>query len=106
MAVVADSRGQDLVQGAVDGLTSPQLAREASIALEQQEGVLMARFDSHTRNMMLHVSPAMAIDAAMINGWLSGLDVRVRCFSRRAAREGPFRHIDAERCGGNPTPER
>lgn len=98
--------GQDLVQAAVDGLTDAQVAHEASLIVEQQEGVIMARFDVHTRNMMLHVTPACTIDPIVINQLLSELDIRVRCFARRDARATPFRHIDADRCGGNPTPER
>ncbi|MBK7945365.1 MAG: hypothetical protein IPJ85_08685 [Flavobacteriales bacterium] len=101
-----ESRSQHLVQAAVDGITDAHHAREASLIMQQQDGVLMARFDALTRNMMLHVSPSSAIDAAAINGLLANLNIRIRCFSRKDSREGPFRHIDAERCSDNPMPER
>ena len=91
--------GQDLVQGAVDGLSDPQTARAATILVQQQPGVIMARFDVPTKNMMLHVSPDCAIDKAALNIWLAPLGISVRCYGRRDVREAPFRHIDPLRCG-------
>lgn len=102
MLLAPATRGQHLVQGAVDGLTDAQVAHAAATLVGQQPGVLMARFDAITLNMMLHVTPDCAIDASLLNAWLAPLEVRVRCYSRRDAREAPFRHVDAQRCGGNP----
>ena len=99
-------RAQDLVQGAVDGLTDPVVAREASVMVQQQSGVLMARFDVRSRNMMLHVTPECVIDATALNTLLSPLGLQVRCFSRRDASEGPFRHVDAGHCGDPPLLQR
>ena len=91
--------GQDLVQGALDGLNDPQTARAATILVQEQPGVMMARFDVPTKNMMLHVSPDCAIDRAALNAWLAPLGITVRCYARRDVREAPFRHIDPLRCG-------
>ena len=93
---------QHLVQGVVDGLQDPLVAREASLLVEQQEGVLMARFDVRTRNLMLHVAPASAVSSDLLNQWLAPLGLQVRCLIRRDAREQPFRHLDADRCDEPP----
>ncbi|MBK9175033.1 MAG: hypothetical protein IPM46_01600 [Flavobacteriales bacterium] len=102
----ADAKGQDLVQAAVDGLTDPLTAREASLLVQQHQGVIMARFDVSTRNMMLHVHPTCVLDAATLNAQLLPLGIQVRCLTRRDARAAPFRHIDPTRCGDQPAPAR
>lgn len=99
----AHGQGQDLVQGITDGLDDVHAARQASLLVQQHEGVLMARFDVATRNMMLHVRPDCALDADRINLWLEPLGIRVRCFTRRDAQAEPFRHLDPARCGGTPS---
>lgn len=106
LTVVVPAHGQHLVQGAIDGLADPMVAREASMMVQQQEGVIMARFDVNTSNMMLHVSPACRLNAESLNALLQPLGIHVRCFSRRDAREGPFRHIDTIRCSDPPAPVR
>lgn len=93
---------QDLVQGVVDGLPDPALAREASLLVEQQPGVVMARFDVRTRNMMLHVNEDCGIDQDSLNGLLLPLGIQVRCYQRRDARERAFQHIDPQRCSDQP----
>lgn len=93
---------QHLVQGVVDGLTDSYAARDARVLLEQQPGVLMARFDVRTRNMMLHVEPGSTISAELINQWLAPMGLLVRCYVRRDVREQPFRHLDADQCGEPP----
>lgn len=93
---------QDLVQAAVDGLSDPQQARTASEAVLTLPGVLMARFDVHTRNMMLHVMEQAVLDKAALNAALAGTGVQVRCVSRRPVRLGPFRHVDSGRCPEQP----
>lgn len=97
---------QVLVQGVVVGLNDATTAKEARMVLEEQPGVIMARFDVPTKNMMLHVSPTCGIDQAALNVLLTPLGLSVRCFARRDARELPFRHLDAERCGASPMHER
>ncbi|WKZ66083.1 MAG: hypothetical protein QY325_15100 [Flavobacteriales bacterium] len=94
--------GQDLVQAAVDGLSDPQQARTASEAVLALPGVLMARFDVPTRNMMLHATEQAVLDKATLNAALAGTGVQVRCVSRRPVRLGPFRHVDSGRCPEQP----
>ncbi|MBK8228542.1 MAG: hypothetical protein IPK70_15385 [Flavobacteriales bacterium] len=90
---------QDLVQAAVDGLQDGEHARSASQLIQQQPEVLMARFDVRTRNMMLHVTESASITRNQINALLAPLGLQVRCYSRGAARDTPFRHVNAEECG-------
>lgn len=97
------SAAQDLVQAAVDGLQDAQHARTASLLLEQQPDVLMARFDLRTRNMMLHVAESATINKNQINALLAPLGVQIRCYGRNAVRETPFRHVNADDCG-DPAP--
>jgi len=63
----------------------------------------MARFDVHTRNMMLHVQENSTLSKDQINALLVPLGIQLRCYSRRAASAAPFRHVDADRCG-TPSP--
>lgn len=100
------AKGQDLMQAAVDGLTDPLMAREASVIVQQHPGVIMARFDVRTRNMMLHVLPSCVLDVATLNVMLQPLGIQARCFTRGDSRSGPFRHIDPNRCGDQPEPAR
>jgi hypothetical protein len=97
--VTERAAAQDLVQAAVDGLQDAQHARTASQLIQQQPEVLMARFDVRTRNMMLHVSESASINRNQISALLAPLGLQVRCYSRSAARETPFRHVNAEECG-------
>jgi len=100
MALVASFvlKAQHLVQAAVDGLQDPLVAYEATLLLEQQEGVLMARFDVRTQNMMLRVTPNCQLDRATLNALLAPLALHARCLVRRTALSQPFRHIDPAAC--------
>ncbi|MFN3874339.1 MAG: hypothetical protein ACK4L7_00305 [Flavobacteriales bacterium] len=100
------ANGQHVVQAVVDGLSSPQVARQAGLLLQGQEGVLMARLDVPTRNMMLHVSERFALDRDAINTLLAPLGITARCFERRDARERPYQHLDPLRCGTQPEIDR
>lgn len=98
LATTADLRAQHLLQAALDGLGDPVVAREAGLLVGQQEGVLMARFDVHTRNMMLRVTSSCTLDQGTLNAMLAPLGVRTRCLRRMDASSEPFRHIDPDRC--------
>lgn len=100
---LSKATAQDLVQAAVDGLMDGQHAHDASQLIQQRPDVLMARFDVHTRNMMLHVQENSTLSKDQINALLAPLGVQLRCYSRRAASAAPFRHVDADRCG-TPSP--
>lgn len=100
--MAAPACAQDLVQAVVDGLSDPAVAREARLLVEQQPGVLMARFDVRTSNMMLHVTEDCGIGPNSLNELLLPMGIQVRCYERRDARERPFRHIDPERCMDQP----
>ncbi|MCU0320314.1 MAG: hypothetical protein MUE88_09595 [Flavobacteriales bacterium] len=100
MAIVGSA--QHLVQGVVDGLQDPMVAREASLLLQQQPGILMARFDVPTRNMMLHVVAEHALDLSALNSSLAALGLQVRCFQRRPAHQARFQHLDPDDCGPHP----
>lgn len=102
VGLAAPVRGQDLVQAVVEGLSDPAVAREASVLVEQQPGVLMARFDVRTRNVMLHVTEDCGISSNSLQGLLLPMGIQVRCYERRDARERPFRHLDPERCMDQP----
>lgn len=102
LALCACARAQHLVQAVTDGLSDPVVAREASQLVQQQPGVLMARFDVRTRNMMLHVAEDCALNAVSLNALLLPLGIQLRCYQRRAARQGPFRHLEATRCADHP----
>lgn len=106
LALCGGVQGQHLVQGVVDGLDDAQVAFTASTLVKQQPGVLVARFDVPTKNIMLRMEPSCAIDQASLNGLLDHLGIRVRCFTRREARDQPFRHLEPMRCGAEQTPER
>lgn len=103
LALSACACAQHLVQAVTDGLSDPVVAREASLQVEQQPGVLMARFDVRTRNVMLHVAEDCTVSAASLNALLLPLGVQLRCYQRRDAREGVFRHMEATRCTDHPT---
>jgi hypothetical protein len=96
------ARAQQLVQAVVDGLVDPLVAREASVLLEQQDGVLMARFDVPTRNMMLRVTPACTLNRGTLNTMLAPLGLHARCMQRLATMPQPFRHIDPDNCNDLP----
>jgi hypothetical protein len=103
LALSACARGQHLVQAVTDGLSDPVVAREASQLVQQQPGVLMARFDVRTRNVMLHVAEDCTLNASSLNALLLPLGVQLRCYQRRDAREGVFRHLESARCTDHPT---
>lgn len=94
----AQSGGPHLLQAAVDGLRNGHHAEQASTALREQQGVVMARFDPRTRNMMLHVDPELVLDGHAINALLEGTGITVRCLKRSVVGEAPFRHMDADNC--------
>jgi len=94
----AQNSEQHLLQAAVDGLRNAHHAEQASNVLRDQQGVLMARFDPHTRNMMLHVDAELAIDRHTINGLLQETGISVRCLKREVVGAAPFRHVDADNC--------
>lgn len=94
----AHVRAQHLVQAAVDGLVDPVVAHEAGMILELQDGVLMARFDVHTRNMMLRVDPSCGLDRSTLNALLAPLGLHARCLRRTTSMSEPFRHVDPDHC--------
>jgi len=102
VAISTSAGAQHLVQAVTDGLSDPVVAREASLLVQQQPGVLMARFDVRTRNVMMHVAEDCALNAASLNALLLPLGIQIRCYQRRDAREGAFRHLEATRCSDHP----
>lgn len=106
LALGAWAQGQHLVQAVLDGLTDPQVARQASLLLQEQEGVLMARLDVPTRNLMLHVAERSALDLPALNALLQPFGITARCYERGPARGKPFRHLDPQRCGAQPAMDR
>lgn len=104
--VAAQTAGPDLVQAAVHGLADQDRVRQATTIVKGLPGVIMARFDIPTRNMMLHVTPDAALDAALLNALLQPHGISVRCYQRQAANAAPFRHVDADLCGGETPIER
>jgi len=92
------ANAQHLVRSVVDGLVDPVIAREAALLLEQQDGVRMARFDVHTRNMMLRVDASCTLNRSTLNTLLAPLGLQVRCLRRSAGMSEPFRHVDPDQC--------
>jgi hypothetical protein len=88
-----------MLQAAVIGLQDHGQAREASLLVREQPGVVVGRFDISTRNMMLQVRPECTLDAADLNALLAPLGISVRCFSRSVVGSTPFQHVDADQCG-------
>jgi hypothetical protein len=99
---VPAAHAQQVVQGVVDGLVDPVVAYQASLLLEGQEGVQMARFDVHTRNMLLRVTPTCTLDRGALNILLAPMGLHARCVQRRATMPQPFRHIDPATCTNLP----
>lgn len=96
--VHAQQQAPHVVQAAVDGLHNAHHAEQASLILREQRGVLMVRFDQHTRNMMLHVEPDLVIERGTINAFLQGTGITVRCLRREPVGSSPFRHVNADNC--------
>ena len=86
------------LQGVVVGLQDPQLARQLSLLVNGQDGVVVSRFDVHTQNLMVQMHPSCALDHATLNALLEPYGVRVRCVTRSELGTGPFRHLDPETC--------
>ncbi len=97
-----DLKAQDqqthLIQAAVHGLHNAHHAEQAAQMLRTTKGVRMARFDQHTRNMMLHVDAGLVLDRGMINDLLEPIGVSVRCLQREPVGSTPFRHVNADDC--------
>ncbi len=94
-----------MLQAAVIGLQDHSQARDASLLVREQPGVVVGRFDVSTRNMMLQVLPECTLDAAGLNALLAPLGISVRCFSRSVVGSAPFQHVDAAQ-GGSAGPTR
>ncbi|MCB9169586.1 MAG: hypothetical protein H6597_00430 [Flavobacteriales bacterium] len=92
----------DLVQAVVDGLRSPQQAHEAALLIQEHTGIAVCRVDHNTRNLMLQVGPGIALNASMLDQWLTGLQLHVRCYRRIPHATGPFHHLDPRHCGLDP----
>jgi hypothetical protein len=96
--VKAQEQQTHLVQAAVDGLRNAHHSEQAAQLLRSAKGIHMARFDQHTRNMMLHVDAGLVMDRADINELLEPIGVSVRCLQREALGASPFRHVNADDC--------
>lgn len=94
------------VQAIVVGSRSPRHAWQADSVLRSQPGVVVSRTDHNTRNMMLQVMPACALDATQINALLQPVGMAIRCWHRTPILPGTvFRHLDPrDECA--PTPSR
>lgn len=82
----------------MNGIEEVERARQARSLVSAMPGVLMARFDRHTMNMMLHVTPEADIDAEAINAVLMPHGMSIRCYIRQVAGVVPFVHVDVDRC--------
>jgi|GEM_PF-1457033 hypothetical protein len=98
LPLAAQTNGPDLVQAAVQGLNDQEHVRTATTIVSGLPGVVMARFDIPTRNMMLHVSPESVVSEEMLNDLLRPHGISIKCYHRRAADAAPFRHVDADHC--------
>jgi hypothetical protein len=94
----AQEQQTHLVQAIVDGLRNAHHAEQAAQLLRSTKGVHMARFDQHTRNMMLHVDADLVLDRGDINELLGAINVSVRCLRREPVGASPFRHVNADDC--------
>lgn len=86
------------LQAVVVGLQDPQLARQLSLLVNEQGGVVISRFDVYSQNVMVQMHPSCALDHATLNALLEPYGVRVRCITRSVLGTGPFRHLDPETC--------
>ncbi len=86
------------LQAVVIGLQDPQLARQLSLLVEEQNGVTVCRFDVHTQNLMMQMHPSCTLDHAALNALLEPHGVRVRCVTRSTVGAAPFRHLDPQTC--------
>lgn len=86
------------VQAVVVGLQDPQQARQLSLLVNEQDGVVISRFDVHTQNLMVQMHPSCALDHGALNALLEPHGVRVRCVTRSEVGAAPFRHLDPQTC--------
>jgi hypothetical protein len=86
------------LQAVVTGLQDPQQARQLSLLLDEQAGVVISRLDVHTRNLMAQVHPSCSLDHASLNALLAPYGVRVRCVTRSVVGAAPFQHLDPATC--------
>ena len=92
----------DRVQAVVDGLRSPEQAYDASQTVLAHPGVVACRVDHNTRNLMLQVDHGCALNADILDQWLTGSDLHIRCYQRVPNASGPFHHLDPRHCGLDP----
>lgn len=86
------------LQAVVVGLQDPQQARQLSLLVNEQDGVVISRFDVHTQNLMMQMHPSCTLDHAALNALLEPHGVRVRCVTRSEVGAAPFRHLDPQAC--------
>ncbi len=99
-AMPARAQQTDLhqLQALVAGLQSPQQARQLSLLVNEQDGVVVSRFDVHTQNLMVQMHPSCTLDDAALNALLEPHGVRVRCVTRSVVGSAPFRHLEPGPC--------
>ena len=92
-----------VVLGVVDGLRTTEQARQLNDMLSKQAGVIMARVDYNTRNLMIQVAASNTLHEEQLRGWIEAKGFSLRCYSRAAASAGPYHALDARYCGVPPT---
>lgn len=86
------------LQAVVVGLQDPPQARQLSLLVNEQDGVVISRFDVHTQNLMVQMHPSCTLDHEALNALLEPHGVRVRCVTRSLVGAVPFRHLDPQTC--------
>ena len=102
-AAAQDSAPVDQVQAVVFGLDTPQEALRADQHLGHIPGVLLTRTDVRTRNLYMLVKAESPDQEQAVRAALGQLGLRLACWTRAPRSDGPFDHLDPDRCGETPS---
>jgi hypothetical protein len=104
-AKAQDAPPPHLVQGVVRDLRNAHQAADLADLFRSQPGVIMARVDHVTSNVMLHVQPWALLDLDEVHTLLAERGYTLRCHRRSVVGASPFRHVDPATCDA-PQPAR
>ena len=88
------------VQAVVDGLRTYGQAQQLDVFLRDQVGVRVARTDYNTRNLMLQIEPASALNEEQLRSWVHAFGFELRCYRRGPVNS--FAPMDPRNCVSGP----